>query len=255
MELLKKYFGEHYPDEPMFLRNLNKISPVHGQVQDLCNRYCITQNIDTLQKLYFVAKIVRLRSKHVTPKHEIKTQIEYKRELYSLFLYILKRRNNTSIDKPIFKTIVAKEYNRSHTLTDGLILSQFEDFIFDTVAELHTGKRWNQLNQNIEYEGNIFTNTFKIKNDEQGQIITEVEQWLNEYGEPQKGQPNKSYFTGLFLHSLKEFIQKETDNNFESERQLHSFMGELCVLIEILQPGNGNQLIKEIENKLRAVNT
>ena len=146
MELLKKYFGEHYPDEPMFLRNLNKISPVHGQVQDLCNRYCITQNIDTLQKLYFVAKIVRLRSKHVTPKHEIKTQIEYKRELYSLFLYILKRRNNTSIDKPIFKTIVAKEYNRSHTLTDGLILSQFEDFIFDTVAELHTGKRWNQLN-------------------------------------------------------------------------------------------------------------
>ncbi|SHJ17077.1 hypothetical protein SAMN05444280_11280 [Tangfeifania diversioriginum] len=256
MELLKKYFAGHFPDDKQFWKTLNETSPVKDEVEKLCAEHGISKNTEILSKLYFVAKVVRFRSENVTPKHENKKNMQYKRELFNLFMHLLKKRSTTTTDKPIFQTLIAKEHHRSHYITDPVLLSQYEDFIFDTVSEMFIGKKWNQLNQHIEYEGNFIDESFRVKNDERGQIITEVQQWLNEFGTPEKGLlRNQSYFTGLFLRSVKKFIKRETDRKYESDRQLHFFMGKLCVLIGILHPGDRDQIIKEIENKLRAVNS
>ena len=282
-KLLKKYFSEHIDFESKFERHFKKscynlekseykgYSIQYKDISDLCIEFKLEKYVNIFFNLFFIGLIVKFRNEFASPhspeQREPKEQIEYKRELFSLFKIIYRSRYgiDLSFDSIIVKTTVTKiqdkikededenkkykVYDESANLkvADSILKEKFEKFILNAVADIFYQKTWDKLSGEFHLDGN-----------EKSNVIDRVEQWLEIWEKQKKGQPSKYYYTKPFIKDIEKFILNEIkEGHFNSDRELHLFIGKLTVLYEILPPPNKIQLekgndyfIKLIENQL-----
>ena len=279
-KLLKKYFSEHYDFDSKFERHFKKsfynleeseykgYSKQYKDISDLCVQFNLEKYTDIFFNLFFIGLIVKFRNISASPHppeiREPKDQIEYKRELFNLFKIVYRSRYgiDLSFDSIIVKTTETKiqdkinsetnqykVYDKSVNLkvSDSTLKKKFEDFILNAVADLFYQKTWDKLSGDFHLDGN-----------EKSNVIDSIEQWLEIWEKQKKGQPSKHYYTKPFIKDIKRLILNEiSEGHFNSDRNLHLFIGKLTVLYEILPPPNKIQLekgdyyfIKLIENQL-----
>lgn len=278
-ELLKKYFSDHYDFENnlgLFFKKREydlefdlrqkRYKPIYEKVVKLCETFNINVHVDIFFNLYFISCTVKARQKYATPdipeNRELKSSIAYKKELFPLFLYILKdewekkfKINSVQIKGEVEKSyyhgdiqsgnFIEKTYQETKTLkiTNNILLEEFRYFILNSVSELFYNKKWNELSwDGEENEGSI--------------IIQSITEWMDKNDKSEYGAKNKTYFIGQFINSIKNFIQYEMGNGFfESQRQQNHFIGRLLIDAYGLIPNPDNKkddtfFIKTVENHL-----
>ncbi len=262
LELLEKYFAEHYDFENnpgQYFRYLEydleesrqkQYSFVYDDISKLCKENAMQDHTDTFFNLFFISWAVKLRQDHIALSGsgywDSKAQIQYKKELFTVFLSILKYNTKSLLlisDPSDSKTI---------RITNKKLLDKFETFILDSVAELYLGRKWDDLSIEID----PLTGGRVLKDDERPQVIYDVTKWMDHFGTSGRGAPDKTYFIKNFTQSIDNFIKTET-RDFPSPRQRHSFIGKLGVIYGIFPKPNkvqakkgDNYFAKTVENHL-----
>lgn len=241
LELLRKYFGDHYDFETnpsQYLRygeydlegrRHKEHIPVYNGIRALCSEYNLQDHTDTLFNLFFISKLVKIAQDNVSFSKsgvgDFKDQIAYKKELFSAFLASLNQ-NSKSLSLKIIpidsETIIIK---------DSHLIDRFNSFILDSVAEFYFQKKWVELSSNFEIDP--LTGNKVFKENERTQVIEDVTDWLDHFGFSGRGAPDKTHFLRKFLQSMDDFIKAET-NIFSSDWPRFTFIGKLGVIYSIL---------------------
>ena len=279
INLLRKYFSEHYDfdnNPGMYFREIEydlekdvyqkRYKPVYDEIVELCDRFKVLEHVDTFFNLYFISWIVKIRQNNVTPdipeNREAKSIISYKKELFELFQYIVKEdfKENFKLNTVLFKgeekqfdyrgdlsdgsfNIKSREATRSLKINDEIFLDQFKTFIRDTVTRLFFDKKWYELSNGLEYESDPVSNEYRVKENELSAVLRQVNEWMDQYGKPKKGAPDKIYFIKPFVRDLKELIRQEIgDTCFQSDNQINIFLGKLLTIYGIYPKPTKKQL-------------
>lgn len=283
ISLLNKYFSDHYDftnDPGGYFKNvkydlevglMKKSKPVYEDIQILCNKYGLESHADTFFNLFVVSRQIRFLTEHASigktnKRVEFKNEIQFKKDLFSLFLSVLNDNyseinslrvngRKRSYEPNGTKVISSQKYEIEVTRKDDpLLLDKFRTFILDEVAVLYFNKKWDELNSDIEYKIDEQTGGRVLIDNEVTIIIDDVENWLEQFVNPENGAPQKTFFLKHFVHNIDVFLLEEI-NSFQSQRQRHGFIGKLLVAFHIFPLQEDNKHIKAIENLLQRVET
>jgi hypothetical protein len=247
LELLRKYFGEHYDFETnpsQYLRyweydlegrQHKEYEAVYNDIRTLCTEYNLQDHIDIFFNLSFISSLVKITQDTASFSKsgvgDYKDQIAYKKELFSAFLAVLNQ-NSKSLSLKMIPidsvTIIIK---------DSRLIDRFNSIILDSVAELFFHKKWEELSNGINFEIDPIAGNKVIKENERTQVIDDVTNWLAQFGSSGRGAPEKTHFITKFLQSMDDFIRVET-NIFPSSWPRFTFIGKLGVIYSIIpRPG------------------
>lgn len=277
LALLQKYFSEYYDTEnptlyfPKTVYELenslnNRHKPIYCCIHKFCIEYNIPEYTDLFFNLHTISWVVTFRKEHIDPTTgDIRDAVQYKKELFTLYLNTIKQMVGHNLDegdqkskkikcytldsisinategkiaKASFKNgILDFSYSNVPTepfkITDDILLRQFRTFILDTTSDLFYKKRWDELTPQ-----------------ENGMINNSVKEWMKK---KRSGAPNKMYFIGQLLTSIRKFVFSELGESFfKSKRELNYFMGSLLIVFQMLPQTDKDTLIKTVENYLRA---
>ena len=105
------------------------------------------------------------------------------------------------------------------------------------MAELYSQKKWDELPNGIKNEIDPLTGERVLKDNERTQVIDDVNNWMEQFGNSGRGAPDKTYFIKKFTQSIDDFIKAET-KDFPSPRQRLSFIGKLGVIYGVFPKPN-----------------
>jgi len=225
LELLRKCFSEHYDFETnpgQYFRHLEyeleesrqkEHSAVYNEIAVLCNENSMQNHIDTFFNLYFISWLVKFTQDQFTLTTsgygDFTAQLKYKKELFTLFLSIIEYKTESLL-------LVSDSNSKSIRITNRKLLDKFRSFILDSVAEIYSGRKWEDLSIEID----PMTGGSVLQDDEKTLVIYEVNKWMEHFGTSGRGAPEKYFFINKFIHSIDYFIMAET-RDFPSPRQRH----------------------------------
>ena len=106
LELLRKYFAEHYDFEnnpgqyfwqleyDLEESRQKQYSAVYDDMSKLCKENAMQDHTDTFFNLFFISRKVKVKQDHTVLSslgyEDFKAQIKYKKELFTTFLSVLK---------------------------------------------------------------------------------------------------------------------------------------------------------------------
>jgi len=220
--------------------------------KDLFSLFLSTVNENQFIINSLIVSYKRKKSKMKETEEEIKKEAIRRKKVYEFNM-----RNNQVINSELFisvpastlpsPTVITREKNKNRQ-GNKFLLDKFRTFILDEVAELYFNKKWIELNSGIDYE--IDEKTERIfKNNEVTTIIDDVNEWMDQFGNSDRGAPGKTIFLKHFIRNINIFLKNEI-NCFRSERQRHGFLGQLLVIYQIFPSREKETLIKAVENHL-----
>lgn len=269
-ERLKEYFSDHYDFENNPGLYFSKLeydleSDLHQkeyilkykQILELCREFDCEQYIDEFFNLYFIARITKFRKDSLKLNHsrdrvEIKSNIDYKQDIFSLFKLVFENKlsgNHPETIKSItvntnkfefiltgnnIKNYKSKRIEDSEHLTclSPIFIERFELFILNEVSQLLLGKDWYDIDSGMPEPG---------KTNELTEIIKSVDEWLSDW---EKKSKEKTHFISLFLADVNQFILNSLKPEFALKQDLSLFIGKLFVIYELFVPKPG-QLIND----------
>jgi len=247
LEILKKYFAEHYDFEnnpSQFLRNGDyelegrrhkDYVAVYNNIRALCSEFNLQDHTDIFFNLFFISKLVKIAQDMFaigkSGEVDFKDQNGYKSELFPIFLALL-------VDDPKSLTLVTQKVDSpSFKITNTQLLDKFKSFIFDIVAEFYFGP-------GLKTDPDPGERIIMIH--ERIDILYNVLKWEESFGKKAMGARPKTYLIRKFVKSIESYLKAEAIDLVPSRRR-NLFIGHLGVIYKIF-PEPRKEQVEQGEN-------